>query len=304
MNIILGNTEVGMKKALISKELLKPLLKCRVRRFNATKGEYIFSPAQNEKKCAFTLAEVLITLGIIGIIAALTLPQLIKNYQQKVLQEQFKVAYSLLQQTVLKIRADWDYVPECYYWEQKAATKCVETDDYGNCTKHTLADGSPLPSDYNGRFNECARFMEEIDKKLQVINTCKGQAYKKGCIPDYDGVDTVKQHNNPDMTDEEVTANTRNCSNFRKQNILNNLTVHVLKNGMIIIPYQDNSFPVWLVDINGKSGPNKWGYDMFTFQIKGTGSHIRASGSNVSCMVVEKGGKYTDEMIEGTFSNK
>ena len=32
----------------------------------------------------FTLAEVLITLGIIGIVAALTIPQLISNYQKKV----------------------------------------------------------------------------------------------------------------------------------------------------------------------------------------------------------------------------
>ena len=34
-------------------------------------------------KSAFTLAEVLITLGIIGIVAALTLPTLIQNIQDK-----------------------------------------------------------------------------------------------------------------------------------------------------------------------------------------------------------------------------
>ena len=32
----------------------------------------------------FTLAEVLITLGIIGIVAAMTIPNLIENYQKKV----------------------------------------------------------------------------------------------------------------------------------------------------------------------------------------------------------------------------
>ena len=31
---------------------------------------------------AFTMAEVLITLGIIGIIAAITMPSLIKNYKK------------------------------------------------------------------------------------------------------------------------------------------------------------------------------------------------------------------------------
>lgn len=32
-------------------------------------------------KQAFTLAEVLITLGIVGIVAAITLPSLIQDYQ-------------------------------------------------------------------------------------------------------------------------------------------------------------------------------------------------------------------------------
>ena len=36
-----------------------------------------------KSKCAFTLAEVLITLGIIGVVAALTLPSVITNYQKK-----------------------------------------------------------------------------------------------------------------------------------------------------------------------------------------------------------------------------
>ena len=40
---------------------------------------------------AFTLAEVLITIGIIGLVAALTFPSIIGYYQKKVLQEQFKV---------------------------------------------------------------------------------------------------------------------------------------------------------------------------------------------------------------------
>lgn len=36
------------------------------------------------KAKAFTLSEVLITLGIIGIIAAMTLPSLVGRYQEKV----------------------------------------------------------------------------------------------------------------------------------------------------------------------------------------------------------------------------
>lgn len=37
----------------------------------------------NRKNSAFTLSEVLITLGVIGVVAALTVPNLVKNYQQE-----------------------------------------------------------------------------------------------------------------------------------------------------------------------------------------------------------------------------
>ncbi len=43
---------------------------------------------------AFTLAEVLITLAIVGVVAALTLPNLIQNHKYAVLHNQFKTAYS------------------------------------------------------------------------------------------------------------------------------------------------------------------------------------------------------------------
>ena len=36
----------------------------------------------NKRKYAFTLAEVLITLGIIGVVAALTMPALIGHYKK------------------------------------------------------------------------------------------------------------------------------------------------------------------------------------------------------------------------------
>ena len=42
------------------------------------------------KKHAFTLAEVLITLGIIGVVAAMTLPALVQNYNKKIFETAFK----------------------------------------------------------------------------------------------------------------------------------------------------------------------------------------------------------------------
>lgn len=66
-------------------------------------------------KKAFTLAEVLITLGIIGIVAAMTLPILIGKYQKMQTATQLKKAYSEISQ-MLKLSevdnesmGDWDY---------------------------------------------------------------------------------------------------------------------------------------------------------------------------------------------------
>lgn len=50
------------------------------------------------KKNGFTLAEVLITLGIIGVVAALTMPPLIAKYKEKVTITKLKKFYSVMSQ--------------------------------------------------------------------------------------------------------------------------------------------------------------------------------------------------------------
>jgi len=47
-------------------------------------------------KKGFTLSEVLITLGVIGIVAAMTLPVLIGRWQEKITVTKLEHAYSLL----------------------------------------------------------------------------------------------------------------------------------------------------------------------------------------------------------------
>lgn len=49
---------------------------------------------------AFTLAEVLITLAIIGIVAALTIPQLVSSYNKKVVETKLRKFYSNMQNAV------------------------------------------------------------------------------------------------------------------------------------------------------------------------------------------------------------
>ena len=57
-------------------------------------------------KAAFTLAEVLITLGIIGVVAALTIPGLITRYKAHQLRTQFLKSYSTVQQAFKQMEAD------------------------------------------------------------------------------------------------------------------------------------------------------------------------------------------------------
>ena len=61
---------------------------------------------QKSRKAAFTMAEVLITLGIIGIVAAMTLPSLIGKYQKKVTVTRLKRTYTVLSQAVQRSIAD------------------------------------------------------------------------------------------------------------------------------------------------------------------------------------------------------
>lgn len=87
-------------------------------------------------KKGFTLAETLITLGIIGVVAALTIPTLIEKYQKKVTVNQIKAAYSLLQQAVQASEADngditgWEALDASAYAEKyllpylKVAKRC------------------------------------------------------------------------------------------------------------------------------------------------------------------------------------
>ncbi len=57
-------------------------------------------------KSAFTLAEVLITLGVIGVVAAVTMPTLIKNYQKKETVTKLKRAYAEIQQVIRMSEAE------------------------------------------------------------------------------------------------------------------------------------------------------------------------------------------------------
>lgn len=78
------------------------------------------------KKTAFTLAEVLITLGIIGVVAALTMPSVVNNVEGKQLQSALKKGYSEISQAFELMKSDIgrdilpvDYPPGTFAKEYK-----------------------------------------------------------------------------------------------------------------------------------------------------------------------------------------
>ncbi len=69
-----------------------------------------------KKRAAFTLAEVLITLGIIGVVAAMTMPTLISNYNRHVVETRLEKFYSLMNQAARQAEVDYG---EFQYWDRE-----------------------------------------------------------------------------------------------------------------------------------------------------------------------------------------
>ena len=76
-----------------------------------------------KRKAAFTLAEVLITLGIIGIVASMTLPSLIQSYKERVTVTKVQKAYSVLNQAFKRISEEYGE-PQNWPDVQNGAPNC------------------------------------------------------------------------------------------------------------------------------------------------------------------------------------
>ena len=81
----------GMSGAKVEQTSVETLsFRCVCERCRLMRGDV----GSKRRKVAFTLAEVLITLGIIGVVAALTLPSVIQNYREKEYATKLKRFYS------------------------------------------------------------------------------------------------------------------------------------------------------------------------------------------------------------------
>lgn len=88
-------------------------------------------------KKGFTLAEVLITLGIIGVIAALTIPNVTSHYRKKVVETRMSKFYSVINQAMKRSEVDNGPVK---YWEPLSAEliKDEEGNSTGNYSTNTI----------------------------------------------------------------------------------------------------------------------------------------------------------------------
>lgn len=71
-----------------------------------------YTQSNIKKKYAFTLAEVLITLGIIGIVAAMTIPTLMQKYYEKQTVNRLKETYAILTQAIKLAGEEYGYPEE------------------------------------------------------------------------------------------------------------------------------------------------------------------------------------------------
>ncbi len=181
---------------------------------------------------AFTLAEVLITLGIIGIVAAMTMPNIVRNYRNKVLKEQFKVAYSLVNQAVQRMSIDNPDLMNTY---------CGTSYSGSTSDKNTL-------------------FAEDFSKYFDVVkdNTLAtgNESFKNIYGKDLNQPNYKKYSKPPDN-------NGYNDGSFVIKNGM------IILNGYCWLgaQYKKGQRVEFLVDTNGLKGPNAMGYDLFYFWI-------------------------------------
>ena len=191
--------------------------------FTLAEGATHVAMLNSLSKYAFTLAEVLVTLGIIGVVAAMTMPTLINNHRRIVFETQFKAAHSIINQAVLSMGND-NIDLNKYYCGNNARNDATTHD-----------------------------FIKNFANYVQVVKSDYGETRdltKLGYKKSYFNQSAPGWHNfNPDSHNDGAIF---------------------LKNGMMIASsgcWWSASYLDFIVDTNGTKGPNKFGYDLFYFQI-------------------------------------
>ena len=201
-------------------------------------------------KIAFTLAEVLITLGIIGVVAALTLPSVVAHYKEKVLVTQVKKAYSEMQ-NALKM-----------YSAQNGCSDITCISDT-NQTSAELADklyaqfqgAQKCPGTWNPRLKMCKSILVKSNTPYYINGIT---AHSESFIPYFISADGVAYY---------VTQYNQ-CPRLTEYTILDQNGYPILdKNGQPKkSQYTADFCAIIHFDANGvNKGPNQFGADIYRF---------------------------------------
>lgn len=189
---------------------------------------------QKHKNKAFTLAEVLITLGIIGVVASMTLPALIASNRNKQLESALKKEYSLISQALDFYNAEYGVriTPEN--------------------TSHTTLKTKLLP--YFKISRDCGRGSEGTVEELE-----------KTCIPNYGNEGTTEK--------SSKTYTNLNGKNYIDLTRFDD-GQFVLIDGALVLIENANAGQLFIsVDVNGYGKrPNRLGQDLFMFEINDKGA--------------------------------
>lgn len=192
---------------------------------------------------AFTLSEVLITLGIIGVVAAMTLPSVIQSYKEKAIVNQVGKTYSMLNEAFARAIADNGTVDNWCQLDQ------YESNGYPTCS---------------------IKMVDIISNYLKVTKKCLGwpDAYK--CMSgDINYTSTQGEKNKFSFKQISYFRAIRLANGmgitFDARNYGNNHSVWCKHYSNIQSASESCGFIY--VDINGNKGPNQDGVDLFAFII-------------------------------------
>ena len=236
-----------------------------------------FTSHFSRKRVAFTLAEVLITLGIIGIVSALTLPSVVAHYKEKVLVTQVKKAYSEMQ-NALKM-----------YSAQNNCSDITCISDT-NQTSAELADklyaqfqgAQKCPGTWNPRLKMCKSILVKSNTPYYINGIT---AHSESFIPYFISADGVAYY---------VTQYNQ-CPRLTEYTILDQNGYPILdKNGQPKkSQYTADFCAIIHFDANGvNKGPNQFGADIYRFDFLFNSKSLSKNESMTS--VLTKGKlKYT-----------
>lgn len=196
-----------------------------------------------KKSFGFSLAEVLITLGVIGVVAAMTMPTLIQNHQKQVYATSAKKAVNIVQNMFKKMQAD----------EGVFSFLDTELSSQGNCV-HGPENGC---EDLYGNPSVHERI---IPKYLKVVKPCADS----DCNIKYQGWNYLRCSNGKCKLQLSDSIGTLSEDKGGFYTSWSGIRGFYTADGMIFyfLNGQQGIIQIY-VDVNGEKGPNIHGRDLF-----------------------------------------